>query len=181
MKHRFYVLAGIMAFDFIACDPPTERARLDFERMRRQQRAASYESSTVFANGMVMQAPPEGTMSREAFDAGEAVMTGRRNGKYVTEIPLSLTSEEHRRGEDDFRVYCAVCHGRDGTGGTVVASNMRPPPPSLVTDSARKIAEGQLFDFIANGRGRMPPYNWALSPRERWAVIAALRSLQRAR
>lgn len=175
------LLAAVIAPVSVACNNGTERARIDFERMRRQQRVSSYDASSAFVNGMAMRQPPTGSVSREASALGSSTATGRSAGGYVTRIPLDLTSDQRHQGAVDFGVYCAVCHGADGSGGTVVASNMRPPPPSLLASSARGLSPGQLFDIISNGRGGMPPFGWALPPTERWAVIATLESLQGSR
>ena len=181
MKTRSTLLILGAFFTCLSCRDGRERARADFERMRRQQRAGSYSMSAAFRDSMAMRVPPRGVLSREEFALGDSVATGRHNGQYVSRIALGLTSDDRRQGEHDFQVYCAVCHGTDGSGGTVVASNLRPPPPSLLADSIRRLTDGELFAIISDGKGRMPPYNWALPPAERWAVIATVRSLQRSR
>ena len=180
MKTHSTLLMLVALLTGVSCRDGKERSRADFERMRRQQRAGSYATSAAFRDSMVMRLPPPGTLSREEFALGDSAATGRHNGQYVDRIAVALTSDDRRQGEHDFQVYCAVCHGADGLGGTVVASNLRPPPPSLLVDSIRRLSDGELFAVVSNGKGRMPPYGWALPPRERWAVIATLRSLQRA-
>ena len=162
----------------LGCRNRSERAPADFERMRRQQRTVSYGPSSAFANGMALRVPPQGTISHEQSAMGDAEVTGRQNGRYVASMPLNLTSDQRQQGAHDFQVYCAVCHGENGSTTTVVGINLRPPPPSLLVDSIRGLSDGELFAIISQGRGRMPPYNWALPPMERWAVIATLRSLQ---
>ena len=178
-----------MLLAIAACGQNTERRKLDFERMRRQQRPASYGVSAAFPDSMAMRTPPPGTLARENFQLGEAVATGKLSGAFVTDVPplpqIATSADVVRIGERDFRIYCAVCHGTSGAGGrerqSVVGINMRPVPPSLTSDSARALSAGQLFDIITNGRGRMPGYSWALPVAERWGVIAYLRSLQRVR
>jgi len=173
-------LASLLAI--VACRQNTERHRLDFERMRQQQRYASYDASAVSPDSMAMRTPPAGTLAREALQLGEAVATGKVNGAFVSDIPAELATHTDLRrfGEQNFRIYCAVCHGMvvtgTVTGESVVGRNMRPPPPSLGSDSARALSAGQLFDLITNGRGRMPSYAWALPPTERWGVIDYVRS-----
>ena len=162
----------------IGCRDRTERSRADFERMRRQQRAVAYGSTSAFANGMALRVPPAGTRSQEQLAMDDAALTGRQEGAAVGRVAPRLTSDQRHQGVHDFQVYCAVCHGDNGSSATVVGTNMRPPPPSLLADSIRRLSDGELFAIISEGRGRMPPYNWALPPLERWAVIATLRSLQ---
>ena len=178
MKTSAIAVCVLAAAALIGCRDRTERARADFERMRRQQRAAPYGPSSAFANGMELRVPPQGTISHEQLALGATVVTGRYRGRYVARMSLSLTSDQRQQGAHDFQVYCAVCHAENGSGATVVGSNIHPPPPSLLGDSIRRLTDGELFAIISEGRGRMPPYNWALPPLERWAVIATLRSLQ---
>ncbi|HKG23843.1 MAG TPA: cytochrome c, partial [Blastocatellia bacterium] len=38
---------------------------------------------------------------------------------------------------------------------------------------------GYYFDVITNGFGAMPDYSAQITPRDRWAIIAYVRALQR--
>jgi mono/diheme cytochrome c family protein len=176
-----YVRVAVIAAALVgsACGPNTEPRKLSFERMREQQRLNSYGASSFFTDRMAMRTPPAGTLSREAFLLGTAVATGTRGGEHVADVPVPITPELLRDGERYFRIYCGACHGDDGSGRSMVAANMRPtPPPSLLTDAVRADTPGRLFEIISQGRGRMPPYDWALPARDRWAVVAYLRTLQ---
>jgi len=163
----------------LSCGRGTE-ARADFERMRTQQRYDSYAASEFFPDSMTMRTPPVGTLSREEAELGDSVVSGKRAGAALAKIPVSITPELVRIGLTDFNVYCATCHGERASGGGLVGSNLKPPPPALNTDDVRAISDGELFETITKGRDRMPAYGWALPPVERWAVIAYLRSLPRA-
>jgi mono/diheme cytochrome c family protein len=48
-------------------------------------------------------------------------------------------------------------------------------------DRIRQMAEGEIFNTVTNGKNTMMSYADKLSPDERWAVIAYVRALQRAR
>ena len=52
--------------------------------------------------------------------------------------------------------------------------------PTYHDDRLRKMAEGEIFNTITNGKGQMNPYADKLAPADRWAVIAYVRALQRA-
>lgn len=166
----------------LACGDSPERERLDFERMRLQQRYDLYGKSGVFANHQSMQAPPTGTVTREsALDTG-AAGTGMSGGQPVASVPVSLTPAQLVLGERKFTIYCAVCHGAGGFGGSIVAENMGPPrPPSLRSDSLAARPDGYIFDVATHGKGRMPAYAVELTPMERWAVIGYIRMLQQSR
>ncbi|MDE3084984.1 MAG: cytochrome c, partial [Verrucomicrobiota bacterium] len=44
----------------------------------------------------------------------------------------------------------------------------------------RQMAEGEIFNTITHGKGNMMPYADKLVPKDRWAVIAYVRALERA-
>ena len=52
--------------------------------------------------------------------------------------------------------------------------------PSYHDDRLRKMAEGEIFNTITNGKTNMNPYADKLAPADRWAVVAYVRALQRA-
>src|ERR1043166_6038027 len=83
------------------------------------------------------------------------------------------------QGQHQFEVFCAVCHGSDGTGQPVMSADMPgPPPPSLLSGSAAERSDTESAAIIANGINRMPGYAWALSAPERAAIVAYMRRLQ---
>jgi len=142
-----------------------ERAPHDFERMRVQQRYEPYAPSGVFADGKAMQRPPAGTVAREAA---------------VGATPAPDASPARlAEGEERFRIYCAVCHGATGFGGSIVAANMGPPrPPSLHSARVRALPADALFRVVSGGVGRMPGYAWQLTVPQRWAVVAYVQALR---
>jgi len=179
MPNRMTVIVLAACPLLVACGRSTERERVDFERMRIQQRADLYGESHVFPNGTTMQAPPAGTVARGAPEDTGVFASGMIAGRAVTAIP-QITPQGLSVGAKQFRVYCAVCHGLAGYGGSTVAENMGPPrPPSL--RSARLLAApvGYIFTVATHGFGRMPSYAEPLTPGERWDVVAYIRQLQR--
>jgi mono/diheme cytochrome c family protein len=167
-----------------ACTKSPEREQGDFERMRVQQRDEPYEayaSRGRLAREEGMRQPPTGTMSRESEGDSGAVGSGMRAGQPVTTVPLDVTPALLALGQQKFDVYCAVCHGAGGFGGSIVAENMGAPrPPSLRSAAMEALPPGFVFNIATHGIGRMPPYAPQLTARERWAVVAYLEQLQRA-
>ena len=126
---------------------------VDFDRMRQQRRADPYASTPVFADRMTLRVPPTGAVPAERVTAAAD-------------------------GRHQFEVFCAVCHGPDASGRSVMASNITvDPPPSLVTGDAVQHSDREWLEVISHGRKRMPAYDWALSADERTAVIAYIRTL----
>jgi mono/diheme cytochrome c family protein len=163
-----------------ACVKSPERERIDFERMRVQQRYGLYGTSAVFANRQSMQPPPYGTVSRESAQDTGIVGTGMSAGVQVVAPPIAITPDLLVLGEQKFTIYCAVCHGDGGFGGSIVAQNMGAPrPPSLRSAAMLAQRSGYIFAVATHGKGRMPSYAPQLTPEERWAVVAYVRQLQR--
>lgn len=96
----------------------------------------------------------------------------------VETFPFPVTAEIVNRGEERYKIYCAMCHGATGYGdGMIVRRGFR-KPPSYHTNELRSARVGHIFDVITNGWGSMPSYNTEIPARDRWAIIAYIRALQ---
>lgn len=137
--------------------------------MVQQRRYDEYEGASLFPNGMAMQRPPEGAVDRAA--SLRAAATQRP--------PISLDLVE--RGRQRFGIYCAPCHGYAGDGDGVIVSRGFPRPPSYHSSRLREVPDAHFYDVISNGYGVMYSYADRVEPRDRWAIIAYIRALQRAR
>jgi mono/diheme cytochrome c family protein len=135
----------------------------DFERMRDQEKYKLYAQSSVFGDGNAMQAPPAGAVPIE-----------------VEQPPQRIDVALVQLGQDRFNVYCAACHGVLGDGDTPVAAHMPlRRPPSLHDPAIVAFTPERLYAIVTQGYGFMPSYAPQLSVRERWAVVAYVRALQR--
>jgi mono/diheme cytochrome c family protein len=169
---RVLVFASLLAAaTVLACTGDSDsREFRDFERMRRQKRYDSYDVSRHFPNGATMQPPPANTVSREtdlSHDEGTAA---------PATVPDSLLAA----GSRQYAISCAVCHGSAGYAGGRLAPNLTEHrPASLRGAPIAATTDAAFFETITNGKGGMPPLGWQLSPAQRWAVIAYVRSLSR--
>jgi mono/diheme cytochrome c family protein len=77
-----------------------------------------------------------------------------------------------------FATFCSPCHGAGGVGDGMVAQRGFPPPPSLFTDNAMQLKDGQMFHIISFGKNAMPNFSSQISREDRWKVITYIRSLQ---
>ncbi len=147
--------AGLLLLGFLGC-----RSRVpgwDFERMRWQHRADAFETP-------MLRPPPEGVIPFDTLPASD--------------LPDAAT---RAMGRSQYGVYCAVCHGAAGYGGTLVASNLPPSSGfSLRTPSTLRLTLREMLDIVARGRGRMPSMAWQLDARGRravsWYLMALLRT-----
>lgn len=110
------------------------------------------------------------------------------NLPWITEFPVELDRELLALGKTKFETYCSVCHGYGGDGDGLVhrrAVSLEQgdwlAPTSLHDKAVRAQAVGNIFYTISNGKGKMAGYKAAISPKERWAIVAYVRALQRSR
>jgi mono/diheme cytochrome c family protein len=137
----------------------------DWKRMRSQPHYLPYDASPFFPDGKVMRSPPSGTIPREAVPS-------------AANVPAD--SATLLRGATRFGIFCAVCHGEHGEGGSVVGDNLRPTKaPSLLTVPVRALTPAQLYAVITVGFGHMPSYSAELTIVDRWAVVAYVAELRR--
>ncbi|HEX8434057.1 cytochrome c [Archangium sp.] len=160
----------------VGCNVPSEF----LQRMEAQAKYEYYETSEFWADGKAMRTPPAGTVPRERAVGNPGLTTGRVNGALVTSIPLELNRQVLEDGQKHYNIVCAQCHGRLGDGNSVVAENMALRlPPSLLQLSDKP--DGHFYAAVTEGYGVMPSFAGELNIQERWAVVAYVRALQRAR
>ena len=108
----------------------------------------------------------------------EALYTGKVNGQFVDEFPFPIGHDELVRGQQRFNIYCTPCHSRLGDGkGMVVQRGLR-QAASFHQDRLRQEKNGYFFDVITNGFGAMPDYATQIPVRDRWLIVAYVRTLQ---
>jgi mono/diheme cytochrome c family protein len=115
---------------------------------------------------------------------------GIRPDEFVTEFPFQISHDVLVRGQQRYTVYCSICHDAIGTGNGKIVQRGFTKPPSYLTDNSRQLARsgyqmplrevpvGYLFDVATNGYGAMADYSSQVSPRDRWAIAAYIRTLQ---
>ena len=148
------------------------------EGVEEQPQVEPLELSTLFADLQSARPAVANTVPRKAELEPDWLTTGRQNGELIETAPLSMTEELLTRGQEQYNVYCATCHGLAGFGHSVVVERGFPRPPSFHTVRLRQSPDGYYFDVISNGFGRMFSYAPQIEPADRWAVIAYIRALQ---
>ena len=151
----------------------------DWSRMITQPKLLPYGETDLFADQRAMRPLPAGVVAREQL-ADPQIRTGRdAAGHDLTDVPLPITRPLLERGRGRFAIACAPCHGIAGDANTVVAHDMqRRRPPSLHESRIVALTPGALYRVITDGYGLMPSYESLLSPGDRWAVVAYVRTLE---
>ena len=107
---------------------------------------------------------------------------------WLKENPLTVDATLLAKGQEQFGIYCSVCHGMNGSGNGLVNRRAQKItsqwwiPPSSLHDpaiAADKYPDGKLFSTITNGVRKMPGYASQIKARDRWAIVAYVRALQK--
>lgn len=158
--------------------------------MAAQVSYGSFDPHPTLKNGMVLQSPPAGTMSRMgqtplAFSAGhseaEKKVEAERAGRELKN-PFEATQVNFSRGKLVYERSCAACHGKDGDGASsaLVARGLM-APTVLVSPVVKNMADGQIFYATTYGGPKvMKGLADIISRDDRWKAILYIRELQKA-
>jgi len=149
--------------------------------MWRQPKTDPLDASNFYADGQSARPLVPGTVPRGFLREDSAFFTGASNGKWVDTIPVPITKELLKRGQERFTIYCTPCHGQLGDGQGMIAKRgftLRRPVGNYQTDRLRKMPVGHFYDVITNGYGAMYSYASRVEPPDRWAIVAYIRALQ---
>jgi mono/diheme cytochrome c family protein len=148
--------------------------------MKKQDKYKAQMEAPFFADKRTSRRPVEGTMSQEQYRADLPYATGvAADSTYVARNPEPLNKETLLRGQAKFNIYCAPCHDRTGTGRGVVPAKAVWVPGNLHDDRIVGYVDGEIYHVISNGRRSMPGYRFQIPEKDRWAIVAYVRALQR--
>src|SRR5881227_3072522 len=169
-----------------------------FPDMVRQMKVRAQAPLNFFADGRGPRMPVNGTVpigyempkpqtagapeshSVARFSVGpDYIDTGKMGNNWGTGSPVPVTAELLQRGRERFNVTCAMCHGATATGNGITKSYGLNTVVTLQDDRIRKMADGEIFNTITNGKNTMLAYGPTVMVPDRWAIIAYLRALQR--
>ena len=175
-----------------------------FPDMVRQMKVRAQAPLEFFADGRGPRAPIDGTVpigyemprpqnsptgappgqelshQRLAFSVGtDYYDTGKMGDRWGTGIPIQVTAQLIERGQQRFDITCAMCHGPTAAGNGITKQYGLATVVSLQDDRIRKMADGEIFNTITNGKNTMMAYGPNIVVADRWAIIAYLRALQR--
>lgn len=196
MSRATFVLAAAAAasavFGSFGCrggtseEPPVHLAPdMDWQAHRRPQshspifadhRAMRPVDKHTVAHGLTEEERAKNLKEDSAFFHGV-----NRNGQPVARMPLEVDAALVARGQERYGIYCAPCHDATGSGKGIVEQRSQGafagiPPYTL--DRLKVAPDGELFQTITNGKGRMPAYAAQISERDRWAIVSWIRVLQ---
>lgn len=92
------------------------------------------------------------------------------------ENPVPADAPSLARGAELYRINCALCHGTPEAFPGKVGARMQPPPPDLREARIRELSDGDLFQRITFGFGRMPPFELRIGYTDRWHIVNYVKS-----
>jgi len=193
-------LAGVAVLGFRGEKTTNEPWEL-FPDMVRQMKVRAQAPLQFFADGRGPRLPINGTVpigyempksETSPATAGAQVMpshgfsvgtdyadTGKMGNNWGTGIPVPVTPELIERGRQRFNITCVMCHGATAAGNGITKQYGLATVVTLQDDRIRKMADGEIFNTITNGKNTMMAYGPTIMVADRWAIIAYLRALQR--
>jgi len=136
------------------------------------------QASAFFTDGMSARPLPMGTIPRGFLRTNDVLYDGLQGTNLVEDIPVPVTKALIARGRERYDIYCSVCHDPNGEGNGMVVQRGFPRPPSYHIDRLRQAPAGHFYRVMTFGYGVMYPYATRVSPEDRWAITAYIRTLQ---
>jgi mono/diheme cytochrome c family protein len=136
---------------------------------------------SVLHDGLSSRAKPS---TLETAIARSARKMAAPSGAHNTRNPVPDSPNVQREARLHFADHCAICHGNDGSGDTVLGSGLYPKPPDLRAEETQKLADGDIFWIIENGvrLTGMPAFGGAGSEHDHdvedtWKLVHFIRHL----
>ena len=153
-----------------------------------QPKLQTYDPSSFFADGRASRPVVPGSVAVGQVQTDEYLYTGLIDGVEGDVMPFPVTNDLLLRGQEQYNIYCAVCHGQSGFGRSMVAQRGGIVPANFHQERLRNAPIGHFFNVISNGVYRGDPendgyqsmYGYAsrILPEDRWAIAAYIRALQ---
>lgn len=185
----FRKLSPALALSVIACQGETfEKPPIHLQQnMDFQKRYEAQESNAFFPNNRAMRKPVEGTVAKGELRTNEHLFVGKEGEDHVATLPsvdehgqpIEIDQAFLERGQDRYGIYCTPCHGVAGAGNGMVVQRGMLQPPALYEERLLGMKVGYFYDVITNGVRNMKPYAAQIPVRDRWAIAAYVRVLQR--
>ena len=210
MRYFFlaYLLAVVLVVGFAGFrgDKFTHTPLEILDDMDQQAKVKAQQENHFFADGAGGRKPVAGTVPMGLHLAEKSAATGgyaaygfgHGSDYYNTGVigefygdgfpeQIKVDAGLINLGHERYDIHCSRCHGESGNGagvmknyGILTAANLLAENFSNKTDAAYK-PNGAIFEAITKGKGLMGSYGANIPVKERWAIIAWIRTLEMAR
>jgi mono/diheme cytochrome c family protein len=80
-------------------------------------------------------------------------------------------------GKDTYGLLCWLCHGEKGLGNGPARTGLQVQPTNFTLERVQAQSDGALFWKMSTGNPPMMAYEAVLSEKQRWALVAFIRTL----
>jgi cytochrome c5 len=105
--------------------------------------------------------------------------TGKMGTQWGTGLPMEVTPEFIARGQERYNISCQVCHGAAGDGAGIAGKYGLVAIANLHQQRIRDMADGEIYNTITHGKNTMMGYGDRIQVKDRWAIVAYIRALQK--
>jgi mono/diheme cytochrome c family protein len=91
--------------------------------------------------------------------------------------PIAASDLAIAEARDHFADHCAVCHGNDGSGRTVINAGLYPPAPDMRQAHTQDLSDGEIFYIIKNGIRFTGMPGWGGEDEENWKLVRFIRHI----
>ncbi len=91
--------------------------------------------------------------------------------------PMPFDADAAARGRALFAIHCTPCHGPEGKGNGPVSAKF-PPAPNLRYSAICNRSDGFIYGTLTAGGRAMPTMREGTTSRDRWDLVAFVRTLQ---
>lgn len=91
--------------------------------------------------------------------------------------PIKTTELVIAEARDHFADHCAMCHGNNGDGKTMLGEGMFPPPPDLRKNTTQDLTNGEIFNIIKEGIPFTGMPGFGGNDEDSWKLVAFIRHL----
>jgi mono/diheme cytochrome c family protein len=186
MKKFLVIVNVVLAIGLVSCDKPRRGpGRAYMPDMAYSRALETYASTDHLKNKGIHYTglPVAGTIARDELmpytlknDSAGYLQSA------AVKSPLAVTALDMKNAERLYLVNCGICHGpkldgngplwKDGNGPFTAA------PKNFMAEDMMKLPEGTMLHSATYGKGQMGSYASQLTARQRWEVIAYIRSKQ---
>jgi len=162
---------------FSSCFDPSKPNFQYFPDMYESLAYETYAESDGFANGIVAQLPPEGSIPRgwEPYDYEDS-NEGYELAKSQLISPIEVNNKNLSQGKELYEIYCSVCHGDKGDGMGILAQREKFLGIPAYID--RDITPGSIYHVLMYGINAMGSHAGQVNEEERWQIAQYVMQLR---
>jgi hypothetical protein len=139
----------------------------------------AYTANPNFSDSQTSRPPVEGTIAR-GHTMPDHLNEGDTNAYKTFTTALRFSTDEMKEGGRLFNIYCGICHGTslDGQGPLFTSGKFASMPANFKDAKYLHMPVGQMYAAVKYGKNMMGSYASQLDVKQRWMVIAYIKSVQ---